>query len=94
MTTPRTVAGQAAISGMRPYVKRALAGTILAIEAEAIAPYAEAFREIDQILESLATMDAAATWDMASRVDLVKRAGAAHELAGRLLAQHARDDGA
>ena len=32
MTTPHTVAGQAALSGMRPYVKRALAQTILAIE--------------------------------------------------------------
>jgi hypothetical protein len=39
MTTPRTVAGQAAISAMRPYVKRAVAQTIVAIEDEAIAPY-------------------------------------------------------
>lgn len=37
MTTPRTVAGQAAISAMRPYVKRALAQTIVAIEDEAMA---------------------------------------------------------
>jgi len=92
MTTPRTVAGQAAISGMRPYVKRALAGTILAIEAEAIGPYAEALREADQVLESLASKDTAATWDMASRVDLVKRAGDAHGLASRLLAQHAQEE--
>ena len=51
MTTPRTVAGQAALSGMRPHVKRALAHTILAIEAEAIAPYVEALREADRVLE-------------------------------------------
>ncbi len=37
MTTPRTVAGQAAISAMRPYVKRALAQTIVDIEDEAMA---------------------------------------------------------
>jgi hypothetical protein len=54
MTTPRTVAGQAAISAMRPYLKRALAPTILAIEAQAIAPYVEALREADRVLESLA----------------------------------------
>jgi hypothetical protein len=51
MTTPRTVAGQAALSGMRPHVKRALAQTILAIEDEAIAPYLTALREADRVLE-------------------------------------------
>jgi len=87
MTTPRTVAGQAALSGMRPYVKRALGQTILAIENEAIAPYAEALREADRVLESLAAMDATSTWETPSRVDLVKRAQAAHRLATPLLAQ-------
>jgi len=86
MTTPRTVAGQAALSGMRPHVKRALAQTILAIEDEAIAPYLTALREADRVLESLAAKDATATWDIPSRVDIVKRAGAAHRLVTPLLA--------
>jgi len=89
MTTPRTVAGQAALSGMRPYVKRALAKTILAIEAEAIAPYVEALREANRVLESLAAADRASTWDRPSRVDFVKRAEAAHRLAMPLLTAHA-----
>lgn len=46
MTTPRTVAGQAALSGMRPHLKRALGRTILAIETQAVAPYREALREL------------------------------------------------
>ena len=49
MTKPRTVAGQAVLSGMRPHVKRALAHTILAIEAEAVAPYVEALRELVEL---------------------------------------------
>ncbi len=85
MTTPRTVSGQAALSGMRPHVKRALAQTILAIEAEAIAPYLEALREADRVLESIAAKDATSTWDTSSRVDLVKRAEAAHRRLGPLL---------
>ena len=88
MTTPRTIAGQAALSAMRPHVKRALAPTILSIEAEAIAPYLEALREADRVLASLAGTDATSEWDISSRVDLVKRAEAAHRLAGPLLAQH------
>lgn len=85
MTTPRTVAGQAALSGMRPYVKRALGQTIVAIETEAIAPYLEALREADRVLASLAARDATSAWDLASRVDLVKRAEAAHRMAVPLL---------
>lgn len=64
MTTPRTVAGQAAISGMRPFVKRALVQTILSIEAEAVAPYLAALCEADRVLESLAGADVAAPWDL------------------------------
>ena len=41
MAAPRTVAGQAAISAMRPHLRRALAPTILAIEEQAAAPYEE-----------------------------------------------------
>lgn len=85
MTTPRTVAGQAALSGMRPHVKRALAQTIRAIEAEAIAPYLEALRKADRVLESLAAKNPTSTWDTSSRVDLVKRAEAAHRRVRPLL---------
>ena len=92
MTTPRTVAGQAVLSGMRPYVKRALAQTILAIEDEAIAPYVEALREADCVLESLAARDAVSTWDTPSRVDFVKRAEAAHRLVRPLLAPHGQEE--
>jgi hypothetical protein len=53
MTTPRTIAGQAAISAMRPHVRRALAQTIVAIEDEAAAPYLAALREADAVLEAL-----------------------------------------
>lgn len=92
MPTPRTVAGQAALSGMRPFVKRALGQTILAIEAEAIAPYVEALRDADRVLESLAAADGASTWDRPSRVDFVKRAEAAHRLVLPLLAEHAPEE--
>jgi hypothetical protein len=86
MTTPRTIAGQAVLSGMRPHVKRALGSTILSIEAEAVAPYVAALRAADRLLGSLAARDPAAAWDRASRADLVSRAGAAHRLLEPLLA--------
>lgn len=87
MTMPRTVSGQAAISALRPYVKRALTPTILAIEAEAIAPYLAALREADRVLESLAARDATAPWGVPTRADLVQRAQAARGLTAPLLAQ-------
>lgn len=87
MTTPRTVAGQAAISAMRPYVKRALAQTIVAIEDEAIAPYAAALREADRVLGDLAAMDATSTWDAPVRAEIVERGEAAHQLAKAVLAR-------
>lgn len=46
MTTPRTLAGQAALSALRPHLKRALAHTIVAIEDQAAAPYVEALRKL------------------------------------------------
>lgn len=91
MTTPRTVAGQAVLSGMRPYVKRALGQTILAIEDEAIAPYLEALREADRVLEYLAATDATGTWGLPSRADLVKRAEAAHRQLQALLARNVQE---
>lgn len=92
MTTPRTVAGQAALSGMRPYVKRALGQTIVAIETEAIAPYLAALREADRVLDSIAARDADSAWDMPARVELVERAEAAHQLAKPLLAEQRQED--
>jgi hypothetical protein len=88
MTTPRTVAGQAAMSGMRPHVKRALAQTIVAIEDEAIAPYLRALREADGVLAALAAMDDGAPSDVGSMADLHERAAAARRMAEPLLAQH------
>ena len=70
---------------MRPYVKRVLGQTIVAIETEAVAPYREALREADRVLASLAARYATSTWDVPSTVDLVKRAEAAHRLAAPLL---------
>jgi len=92
MTTPRTVAGQAAISGLRPHVKRALAGTIAAIEAEAIAPYVEVLLEADRLIAALAARDATSAWDAPTRLEIVNRAQAAHRLAEPLLLEHLRDD--
>jgi hypothetical protein len=77
---------------MRPFVKRALAQTIVAIEAEAIAPYLEALREADRVLGSLAAKDATSTWDLPSRVDFVRRAEAAHRLVVPLLEQHGQEE--
>jgi hypothetical protein len=86
MTTPRTVSGQAAISALRPHLKRALAPTIIAIEAEAIAPCLAALREADAVLESLAASDPTESWDLATRCDLVARARSAHDELTSLLA--------
>jgi hypothetical protein len=77
---------------MRPFVKRALAPTILAIEAEAIAPYLEALREADRVLESLAARDARSAWDVPSRVDVVERAEAAHRRVRTLLDENVAEE--
>jgi hypothetical protein len=92
MTTPRTVSGQAALSGMRPFVKRALAQTIVAIEAEAIAPYLEALQEADRVLETLAARDATSAWDVPSRMDVVARAEAAHRRVRTLLDEQVAEE--
>jgi hypothetical protein len=86
MTTPRTIAGQAALSALRPHVKRALAPTILAIETQAIAPFLEALKEADRVLEDLGSRDPAATWDSATRAELVKRAKSACRRTAPMLA--------
>jgi hypothetical protein len=70
---------------MRPYVKRALGQTIVAIEIEAAAPYVEALREADRVLEAIVVQAADPTWDAAARAELVRRAQTAHLLARPLL---------
>jgi hypothetical protein len=92
MTTPRTIAGQAALSGTRPYMKRALGRTILRIETEALTPYREALAQADRLLEEIAAMDATSAWETPARADLVVRARAAHESVGPLLAQPLPDE--
>jgi hypothetical protein len=67
---------------------RALAPTILAIDAQAVAPRVEALREADRVLADLAARDATAPWGASARADLVQRADAAHRLAEPLLAEH------
>lgn len=87
MHEPRTISGQASLSATRPHLKRAFAPTIRAIEAEAVAPYAQALKEADRVLADLAARDPALSWDAAARTTLVRRAEAAHQLVSALLAQ-------
>jgi hypothetical protein len=54
---PRTISGQAALSALRPHVRRALLPTIVAIEREAVAPYLAALREADALLAPAAAHD-------------------------------------
>jgi hypothetical protein len=83
MTEPRTIAGQAALSAMRPWMKRALGPTIVAIEDEAAAPYLAALREADAVLADVAAGTAAA----GATEDLGKRAAEARQLAAPLLGE-------
>ena len=92
MTTPRTVAGQAAVSALRPHLKRALAPTIVAVEEQAAAPYVAALREADRLLSDVAGRDPGAAWGAADRMDLVARARAARALLEGLLAPSAPSD--
>jgi hypothetical protein len=86
MTTPRTIAGQAALSAMRPHVKRALGRTIVRIEMEAVEPYLAALAEADRVLAALTSADRSPS-GAPDGVELVRRARAARELARPLLAQ-------
>jgi hypothetical protein len=78
---PRTIAGQAALSGMPPYVKRALAQTIRRIEDEATRPYAEALAEASLVLADVA----------AGEGELAERARAARKRAASLLEEDAAE---
>ncbi|HSM37828.1 MAG TPA: hypothetical protein VK838_00720 [Candidatus Limnocylindrales bacterium] len=79
-TTPRTISGQALLSGLRPHVKRGFGPTVLAIETEAAAPYADALAEAERVLADLAARDPAQAWEEATRADLVERARLALDL--------------
>ena len=85
MASPRTIAGQAAISALRPHLKRALGPTILRIEAEAVAPYLDALREPDRVLAAIAAS--------AARADpSVRQAEAAHRRLAALLETDAQPE--
>jgi hypothetical protein len=85
---PRTIAGQAALSGMPPYVKRALAQTIRTIEEEAARPYAEALREADGVLAEIAGRGPGpGAGEGVAGPELAERARAARRKAAPLLAE-------
>jgi len=85
VTTPRTIAGQAALSGMQPWIKRALGQTIIAIEDEAVIPHQAALREVDLLLADIAALDTAAEWGSDARAEIVGRAKAARRLVEPLI---------
>ncbi|HWP63891.1 MAG TPA: hypothetical protein VNO86_10515 [Candidatus Binatia bacterium] len=74
---PRTVAGRAAVSALRPHLRRAIGRTIAAIEGEAAEPYRRALAELETLLDRLAALDPASDWDDAARTELVEAARAA-----------------
>lgn len=82
METPRTIEGQAVVSGLRPHLRRAFARTIVAIEDEAAAPFKKALMEADAVLADLATRDPSSALDPGLQL----RAAAAHERVKDLLA--------
>jgi hypothetical protein len=55
---PRTISGRAWVSGLRPHLRRAVGATIVAIEDEAAAPYAEAVREARDMIGELVALGA------------------------------------
>ena len=85
MTEPRTIAGRAWLSGTRPYVRRALAATIVGIEEEATAPYVAALVAADAVLETLVDIDPGQPVDGTTMRGLIERAEAARRLAAPLL---------
>jgi hypothetical protein len=50
---PRTVSGRAAVSSLRPHVRRAITATIVAIEDEARAPLVELLRDTHELIRRL-----------------------------------------
>jgi hypothetical protein len=81
---PRTVAGRAWLSGMRPHHRRAATALVLSIEAEASRAALAALLEADGVLADLATANA----DQMNRDELralIERARAAHDHASTVL---------
>jgi hypothetical protein len=58
---PRTVSGQAVISGMRDHLKRAFGRTVIRIEDEAAAPYRAALERLAPS-EPMRDADGACAW--------------------------------
>ena len=81
---PRTIAGQAWLSGMRPHHRRAATPLILSIEAEAARPALAALLEADAVLSELAAIEPDRVDDEIVR-ELIERARAAHEHAANVL---------
>jgi anti-sigma-K factor RskA len=81
---PRTVAGRAWLSGMRPHHRRAATPLVLSIEAEAARAALAALLEVDRVLADLATADADHLRPEALRA-LIDRARAAHDHASTVL---------
>ena len=81
---PRTVAGRAWLSGMRPHHRRAAAPLVVSIEAEAARPALAALLEADGVLADLAVAEADRLTPEALRA-LIDRARAAHEHASTVL---------
>jgi hypothetical protein len=86
-TMPRTIAGQAALSTLRPQLRQALAPTIVSIEVQAVEPYVAALRDADQVLATVAALDASTPLDDAVRAELVVQAGSVHRQLAALLEQ-------
>jgi len=81
---PRTVAGRAWLSGMRPNHRRAATPLVLSIEAEAARAAMAALLEADGVLADLAAADADRLGQDALR-ELIERARAAHDHASIVL---------
>jgi hypothetical protein len=81
---PRTIAGRAWLSGMRPHHRRAATPLVASIEAEAARPALAALLEADAILAQLAAIDPDRVNQEAVR-ELIQRAREAHEHAADVL---------
>jgi len=81
---PRTISGQAWLSGMRPHHRRAATPLVVSIEAEAARPALAALLEADGVLAQLAAIDPDRVNQEAVR-ELIQRAREAHEHAADVL---------
>jgi hypothetical protein len=83
-TEPRTVAGRAWLSGMRPHHRRAATPLVASIETEAARPALAALLEADAVLADVATIDLELIDREAVRA-IIQRARLAHEHAADVL---------